>query len=537
MDLKMLIMLAGGLGLFLYGMKMMGDGLEKAAGDKLKRLLEALTTNRIMGVLVGTAVTAIIQSSSAVTVMVIGFVNAGLMTLEQAVGVIMGANIGTTITSQLIAFDLSGAAPVAVFLGVGCIFFSKRKSFKKFGEILAGFGILFMGLDIMSSSMAPLGTNEQFRSLMVKFENPILGLLAGMLLTALIQSSSASIGILQALAMQGAITLDSAIFILFGQNIGTCVTALIASIGTTTTAKRAAIMHLLFNVIGTILFTILIVVGVPYVPFIKSLSPNDAVRQFANAHTAFNIINVILLLPLANYLVTLSKKLVPGKESDSEGMHLMYLDERIMETPPIAVAQILKEVGRMGDLARQNVEVAMNAFLNRDENATEDVYRREKLINFLNKEITRYLVMANGLSLQNSDLKLVGSLFHVVNDMERVSDHAENLAEYTEYIVENNISFSPAAIEEMQDINIKVINMLEDSIEAVKKRDKVLAAKVQPQERKVDELEELLRQSHIDRLNKGECTVNSGVVFLDVVTNLERIGDHASNLAYSVIDN
>lgn len=535
MQYQMLFTLAGGLGLFLYGMKMMGDGLEKTAGNRLKNLLEVLTTNRFMGVLVGAAVAAIIQSSSAATVMVVGFVNAGIMTLAQATGVIMGANIGTTITAQLIAFKLSNIAPAAIFIGVGLIFFSKKKSMRRLGEIIAGFGILFLGLDMMSDAMKPLGQNPEFQNMLVRFKNPIWGLIAGALMTAIIQSSSASIGILQALAMQGVIGLDGAIFVLFGQNIGTCITALMASIGTSVTAKRAAVIHLLFNLLGTFLFTILIVLGVPYVRFVEMLTPGDAVRQIANGHTLFNVLNTIWLFPLGNSLVKMSERLVPGKEEDVESMHLMYLDKRILEAPPIAIVQIGKEIGRMGDLARQNVIIAMKAFFDRDEQLIEEVYKREELINFLSEEITNYLVLINGLPLGNSDSELVGELFHVVNDLERIGDHSENLVEYAEYIVREDVTFSESAVQELLDMEEMVIKALDDALVAIRTKDRELAKSVEAQEQAIDNMEEKLRNAHIERLNNQQCSVRSGVIFLDIVTNLERIGDHASNLAESIL--
>ncbi len=355
MTFQILFTLGGGLGLFLYGMKMMGDGLEKAAGNKMKRLLEVLTTNRFMGVIVGTVVTAIIQSSSATTVMVIGFVNAGLMNLAQATGVIMGANIGTTITGQLVALRVTDYAPIAVFLGVGILLFARKRYVKHIGEILAGFGILFMGMNLMSTAMEPLHGNEVFQNVMTRISNPFLGVLVGAGITMILQSSSASIGILQALAMQGLIELDAAIFILFGQNIGTCITAILASIGANITAKRAAAIHLLFNIMGTALFMILILLfKVPYVGWIQGLTQGDVVRQIANSHTGFNIINTVIMFPVAGYLVFLARKLVPGEEPRQKEMHLQFLDKRILETPPIAVAQILKEVDRMGSMAGTN---------------------------------------------------------------------------------------------------------------------------------------------------------------------------------------
>ncbi len=536
MDSSMLIMLVGGLGLFIYGMKMMGDGLEKAAGSRLKRLLEILTENRFMGLLVGTIVTAIIQSSSATTVMVVGFVNAGIMTLKQTVGVIMGANIGTTMTAFLISLNLTDIAPIAIFIGVGLIFFSKKHFVRSIGEIIAGFGILFLGMDLMSSSMAPLRDSQTFQNIVTQFSNPVIGVLTGAIFTMIVQSSSASIGIIQALALQGLIGLDSAIYVLFGQNIGTCITAILASIGTSTNAKRAAVIHLLFNTIGTIVFMIAIQLGVPYIQFIESITPDRAVSQIANAHIGFNIFNTALLFPFGNYLVKISEHLVQGKEEEYEEMRLKYLDKRILETPPIAVAQIMKEVVRMASISKNNVQIAMKAFLENDQAAIDEVYRHEDVINYLNQEITQYLVLCNGLELPERDFRLVSGLYHVVNDIERIGDHAENLVEYAEYSMEHNLSFSDMAKSELMEMTNKVMEMLENTFNALKKRDFKLAEMVLEQEEKIDDLKDRLRASHIERLNNQLCAPESGVIFLDIVSNLERVADHATNVVQSVLD-
>ncbi len=537
MTFQILFMLGGGLGLFLYGMKMMGDGLEKAAGNKMKRLLEVLTTNRFMGVLVGTVVTAIIQSSSATTVMVIGFVNAGLMNLAQATGVIMGANIGTTVTGQLVALKVTDYAPIAVLLGVGILLFAKKRHVKHIGEILAGFGILFMGMNLMSTAMEPLHDNIAFQNVMTTISNPFLGVLVGAGMTMILQSSSASIGILQALAMQGLIGLDIAIFILFGQNIGTCITAILASIGANINAKRTATIHLLFNFMGTALFMILILLfKVPYVDWFVRLTPGDVVRQIANAHTGFNIINTIITFPVAGYLAFLAKKLVPGEEPKHEEISLKYLDKRILETPPFAVAQIRKEVDRMGSLARINLYESIESIINKDESKINDILRRETIINFLNRNITEYLIQANGLEIPEKDRKMVGGLFHVVNDIERIGDHAENIVEYTQYLIEHDLTMSDKAVGDLNEMKDKVIALLDDSLLALKKQDRVLARTVKDQENDVDELEQTLRENHIERLNQQLCTPGSGVVFLDLINNLERAADHANNVARFVMD-
>jgi phosphate:Na+ symporter len=536
MNTSMIVLLAGGLGLFIFGMKMMGDGLEQAAGSRLKRLLEILTENRLMGLLVGAIVTAIIQSSSATTVMVVGFVNAGIMTLGQAVGVIMGANIGTTMTAFLISLNLTDIAPIIVFIGVGLVFFSKRKTVKSIGEILVGFGILFIGMGFMSDAMKPLRSNEGFQRILISMSHPILGVLAGTIMTVILQSSSASVGILQALAAQGLIGLDSSLPILFGMNIGTCITAILASIGTSVNAKRTAFMHLSIKVIGTSIFMLAIALGVPFVDLILRISPSNPMSQIANAHIAFNVITAAILLPFGNSIVSLSKKVLHGMNGKPDERGLIYLDKHILETPPIAIAQILKEVNRMADLAVENVRLAMDAFFQREQAIIDEVYKKEEIINFLNQEITHYLVMCNGLGLPESDLHVISGLYHVVNDIERIGDHAENLTEYAEYSIENNLTFSDIAIDDLNEMYQKVMEMLDDTVHALKERDHELAELVMKEEEVIDTLKDRLRKSHIERLNAQLCSANAGVIFLDIVTNFERIADHATNVAQSVLD-
>lgn len=448
----------------------------------------------------------------------------------------MGANIGTTMTAFLISLNLTDIAPIAIFIGVGLIFFSKKHFVRSIGEIIAGFGILFLGMDLMSSSMAPLRDSQTFQNIVTQFSNPVIGVLTGAIFTMIVQSSSASIGIIQALALQGLIGLDSAIYVLFGQNIGTCITAILASIGTSTNAKRAAVIHLLFNTIGTIVFMIAIQLGVPYIQFIESITPDRAVSQIANAHIGFNIFNTALLFPFGNYLVKISEHLVQGKEEEYEEMRLKYLDKRILETPPIAVAQIMKEVVRMASISKNNVQIAMKAFLENDQAAIDEVYRHEGVINYLNQEITQYLVLCNGLELPERDFRLVSGLYHVVNDIERIGDHAENLVEYAEYSMEHNLSFSDMAKSELMEMTNKVMEMLENAFNALKKRDFKLAEMVLEQEEKIDDLKDRLRASHIERLNNQLCAPESGVIFLDIVSNLERVADHATNVVQSVLD-
>lgn len=533
--LGMIMQMCGGLGLFLFGMKLMGDGLELAAGNKLRNLVEKLTTNKYMGALVGLIVTAVIQSSSATTVMVVGFVNAGLMNLAQAVGVIMGANVGTTATGIMIAFKLSAIAPVAVFFGVVLMSFCKKNNQKHIGQIIAGFGILFMGMELMSSAMEPLRTSEVFTGMMTSFRNPFLGVLVGMIFTAVIQSSSASVGVLQALGAAGAITLPSAIYIIYGQNIGTCVTALISSVGTNKTARRTAIVHLLFNVFGALLF-ILITMALPFEELVMRLAPNDPVVQISIVHVIFNLATTALLLPLSNVLIKIACRVIPGEELEKEGMSLSYLDSRILNTPPIAVAQVIKEVERMGELATENFQLAMESLLDGNEKKIEQVEENEELINFLNRGITEYLVKINGLDIEDSDRDAIGALYHVINDWERVGDHAQNISELAQLVVAGKANLSYRAVSEIKELRDLVIRILKESMSMFEGRsqDISLGNEINNIEEEIDERTRQLRDNHIERLNQGLCSATSGTVYMDLLTNLERIADHSTNVAYSM---
>jgi phosphate:Na+ symporter len=531
----MIMQMCGGLGLFLFGMKLMGDGLELAAGAKLRNLIEKLTKNKYMGALVGLVVTAVIQSSSATTVMVVGFVNAGLMNLMQAVGVIMGANIGTTVTGIMIAIKLTALAPIAIFIGVVLISFCKKTNQKHIGQIIAGFGILFMGMDIMSTAMEPLGKSTFFSNMITSFSNPVVGVLVGMIFTAVIQSSSASIGVLQALGAAGAITLPSAVYVIYGQNIGTCVTALLSSVGTNKTAKRTAVVHLLFNVIGALLF-VLITYFFPFARIVEQIAPGQVMAQISIVHVCFNVLTTAILLPLSNVLIRIACRLVPGEEPVKQGARLSYLDARILSTPPIAVAQLLKEVERMGALACQNFGHAMKALLHNDESEVAIVYENEQIINFLNRGITEYLVKINSLDLEDSDRRMLGALYHVINDMERIGDHSENIAELAEVLIAGraNLSFSAASeIEEMEGL---VNSILQEALTLFSERggNPALGLRVNATEEKIDQRTNQLRDNHIERLNQGLCTATSGTVFMDLLTNMERIADHATNIAFSL---
>ena len=540
--IKVIFTLVGGLGLFIYGMQIMADGLQKSAGNKMKKLLEVLTNNKFMGVLVGAVVTAIIQSSSATTVMVVGFVNAGLMNLAQAVGVIMGANIGTTVTGWLVSsaewakfLNPSELAPLAIAIGVGMILFAKKKSVKQVGEIIAGFGILFIGLDMMGGAVKPFRESPVFKNAFLTLgKNPILGILAGFAVTAIIQSSSASVGILQSLARYSLVPWNAAVYIIMGQNIGTCVTALFSSIGASKNAKRTAYIHLLFNVIGTIVFA---VIGIVYFKYINHTFGESLITmtQISVVHTIFNIGNTILLFPFTGMLVYLASKLVRGEDEEDESA-LRHLDDRILETPSFAVENAIKEVVRLSKMAGENAKLAMEALLEKNEEKAEQVYKKEKSINALEKVITPYLVKILNSSINEKQNKIITSLFHITNDIERVGDHAENIAELAQFAIDGKVEFSEMAIDELITLSEKSLGCYELASRAIEEDNVEFARKVEPQEEMVDKLEEEFRKTHIERLSQNKCSANSGVVFLDIISNLERISDHASNIAYAVLD-
>jgi phosphate:Na+ symporter len=523
----------GGLGLFLFGMNTMADGLEKAAGNRLKKMIEALTKNRVTGVLVGAVVSMIVQSSSATTVMVIGFVNAGLMTLPQAVGVIMGANIGTTVTAQLIAFKLTDYAPLAVAIGVAIWIGAKKKKAKMFSEILIGFGILFIGMDMMGDGLKPLAALPAFSNFMTGLKNPVMGMLAGLGLTTIVQSSSASIGLLQALAGQGMITMDIAFPILFGENIGTTTTAILSSIGANKTAKRAALIHFLFNLIGTIIF--MTILRYPVEWLVTYLTPGDIQRQIANAHTSFNIANVLIQLPFAMLLVKAAEKLVPGVDED-DITESKYLDRRIIETPSIALGQAAREAQRMGELVLENLEESKVVFLEDKMKKLDDIFDREKRINKIQREITDYLVKLSNASLTDEQHQDVNALLYIIGDIERVGDHIENIAELAQYKSDNDLFFTPQATEEMLEMYNLCSNAFQTSLTAYKNLDETLARQVLTLEDEVDELEKQNRTNHIDRLNKRLCNTGAGIIFLDAISNLERMSDHSKNIAMYVLD-
>ena len=538
MQIAEVMMLLGGLGLFLYGMKLMGDGLEMAAGSRLKKIVEKLTRNKYMGALVGMIVTMIIQSSSSTTVMVVGFVNAGLMTLAQATGVIMGANIGTTVTGLLIAIKLNDLAPIAIFIGVVMIMFIKKTSYKHVGQIIAGFGILFMGMTNMGDALAPLSESQFFKDLMSTFSNPLLGVLIGLVFTAIIQSSSASVGVLMALAAQGVVPIESAVFVIFGQNIGTCVTAVLSCIGTNRTAKRTATVHLLFNIIGATLF-ICISLLTPFVSWVKMAVPGNILMQISIVHITFNVVTTALLLPLSEYLVKLACLVIPGQDEMKEAKSLKFLDARILKAPPIAVAQVLKEVARMGDLARKNYLLSMDMLFNGGIERMEELEDNEEVLNFLNTNITEYLVKINSLELEDNDRQLVGTLFHVVSDFERIGDHGENIAEQAILLEKTKTTFSENALNELHEMQDRVIGVLDDSCRLFQSRkmDFDLAYKINSTEDSIDKMAKEYKENHVSRLNQSLCTAQGGAIYNDLLTNLERIADHSTNIAFALWQN
>lgn len=523
----------GGLGLFLFGMNYMGDGLQKAAGSKMKSLLAVLTKNKFMGLLVGALVTAVIQSSSATTVMTVGFVNAGLMNLNQAVGIIMGANIGTTVTAFLVSLDINRIATLFVGIGVFVFIATKKKKIKNVAEVIIGFGILFVGMNLMKSAMGPLEDSPYFLKMMTQFTNPYIGIFVGFAMTAILQSSSATTGILIAVAASSGITLDMAYPIIFGQNIGTCVTAMLSGIGANKIAKRASVIHLLFNLSGTLLFMIFL--RHPIQSLVLYLVPVKIESQIAAAHIFFNIINVALLFPFSGLLVKASEFIIKGEVETNENI-VKYIDARILATPPIAISQASKEVMRLGHMVMEQFEISAEAFLTKKEELIYKVFEEEKRVNTLTKLILEFLVKLDKESLTDGEKDKLVTLLNCINDIERVGDHADNIAEFALYKIENRVSFSESAlaeIKEMYNLTKEVYQMALDALTTVDVDD---CKKVIKKDKGIDIMFKNLRKNHIERLNSGICESKSGVIFLDVINNFERIGDHSSNIAITILE-
>ncbi len=523
----------GGLGLFLYGMHVMSSSLQRAAGDKLKDIIGLLTTNRLLGVVVGAVVTAIVQSSSATTVMVVGFVNAGMMNLSQAVGVIMGANIGTTVTAQVISFRIDQYAPIIIGIAVLIWLVTKNRRIKQISEAFIGFGILFVGMSFMGDAVRPLRELQAFQDLIISFsDNPLLGVLAGFFITVALQSSTASTSIVLALSLQGLVPLNAALPVLFGINIGTTVTAIISSIGANRTARRAAAAHFVFNVVGTLVF--LIFLRAPLYWVVEYLTPDNVTRQIANAHTIFNIVSTLMLLPFAGLIVKTAKKIVPGEEDIQEG--IKYVDIRLLETPSIALNSAMRETLHMGNTAKKTLHTALSGFFNKNEKEIMEGFRIEKVVNEIERELSAYLVKLSNTDISKKNREILTGLFNTINDIERVGDHADNIAELALYKLENNLLFTEEANDELDEMSTMTIDAYEKSLTAMANLDQALALEVLEIENQVDAMEKKLRSNHIERLNNNLCNTGSGVVFLDIISNLERISDHASNIAYSVLD-
>ena len=537
MNSTVLLGLAGGLGLFLFGMNLMSEGIEKAAGAKLRNILELFTKNKFMGMIVGILFTGIIQSSSACTVMVVSFVNSGLMNLYQAAGVIFGANIGTTVTSQLVSFNLSKIAPLFVLIGVVMVSFIKNETAKKIGDIILGFGVLFMGLSTMSSSMSSLKESQEVVNALAGLDNPFMAVLLGTAVTSVIQSSSVTVSIILLMANQGLLELNIVLYIILGCNIGACASAMIASLSGKKDAKRAALIHLLFNIIGTvILFVILQVASGPVISMIQSFSADNG-RFVANAHTLIKIFQVIVLFPFSSLIVKMTYLLIPGEDKKvgyREVNTLKYIGDKVVFNPATAVVEVIKEIERMGDLASENLNRAMNGLITLDEEDINEVYEVEKNINFLNHAITNYLVKINQTNLPIEDLKSIGALFHVVNDIERIGDHAVNVADNARTRKVKELSFSKEAQFEMGKMMDKVNTIIRYSIEmfAEGKYEHMTAISVLEDE--IDHLERELQQAHIDRLTRDECTPDAGMLYSDIVSGLERVADHAVNIAFAI---
>ena len=537
MSFGTILTMAGGLGLFLFGMELMSDSIEKVAGARLRRILEIFTTNRFMGMIVGIIFTGIIQSSSACTVMVVSFVNSGLMNLYQAAGVVLGANIGTTITSQLVSFNLSKIAPLILLVGVVVMMFTKKEKVRKVAEVVVGFGILFVGLSTMSQAMANMKNEPQVVNLLMSLKNPFLATLMGFALTAIIQSSSVTVSIVLLLANQDLLPLPITLYIILGCNIGACATAMLASMTGKKDAKRAALIHLLFNIIGTVIIYIaLFVAGDQIVELIKSISADNG-RFVANAHTLIKIAQVIMLFPFTGWLVKMTYLIVPGEDQKvgyRESYQLKYIGDKVVFNPATAVVEVIKELERMASLAEENLNRAMNALITLDEEDIEEVYEVEKNINFLNHAITDYLVKINQTTLPIEDLNSLGALFHVVNDIERIGDHAENVADAARQRKEEGVSISKEAQKELGDMLEMVNKIIRYAVEMFAKSDESHMQEIVTLEDQVDEKERELQKKHVERLTKGECSPEAGMIFSDIVSGLERVADHATNIAFAI---
>ena len=537
---EIIISMAGGLGLFLFGMQIMSDSIEKVAGARLRSILEFFTSNKFMGIIVGIIFTGIVQSSSACTVMVVSFVNSGLMNLYQAAGVIFGANIGTTVTSQLVSFNLSEYAPIILLLGVVVKMFCKNEKVQKIAEVVIGFGVLFVGLEGMSSAMNGVKDMPQVVNALTKMDNGLLAIFMGVALTAIIQSSSVTVSIVLLMCSQGLLPLEICLYIILGCNIGSCATALLASLTGKKDAKRAAMIHFLFNVIGTTIIYILYIFGIDFfVEYLMKISNGNLGRCVANAHTIIKIFQVIILFPFSKWLVKLTYFFIPGEDekvSYRENLQLKYIGDKVVFNPATAVVDVIKELDRMAALASENLNRAMNALITLDEEDIEEVYVVENNINFLNRSITAYLVKISRTTLPIEDMKSIGALFHVANDIERIGDHAENVAECAKRRKEGDTTFSKEAQKELGDMLNMVNTIVRFSIEMFSHNSEDHLQDILNLEEAIDEKERELQKKHVERLTKQECTPEAGMLFSDIVSGLERVADHATNIAFSLLD-
>lgn len=530
-------MLLGGLGLFLCGMQMMSSNLEAVAGDRLKGILEKLTSNRILGVLVGAVITAVIQSSSATTVMVVGFVNSGLMTLRQAVWIIMGANIGTTITGQLVALDIGTIAPLLAFAGIALGMFSKKRNVQNIGSIIAGLGVLFIGLGMMSDAMVPMRDSEVFVNALTSFSNPIIGIVVGAIFTAVIQSSSASVGILQALALSGLIDIHSAVFVLFGQNIGTCITSLIASVGMNRNAKRTTVIHFMFNMIGTVLFVILCLVT-PLTDAVAGLTPAHPASQIANMHTLFNVVTTIILIPFGTGLASLAEKILPDKKEeirvqpdDDQWLKEIMSSQHVLGSSAIAISSLMENVGSMYSLARENVLKGFDMILSGDDTRFAEVEETENTIDLYNISISRRLSKVLTIEHGPAETKRLNSIFQITGNVERVGDHAMNFAEHAVFIREKGLKLSKETIEELKEMREQCRKAFERMELSAQTDPTQLLVDAVSFERAVDDITERCRDKQVERINNRACEIESAVLYSEILIDYERIGDHMRNIA------
>ncbi len=531
MSSTMIISMLGGLGLFLYGMKLMGEGIEKVAGSKMKTILEWCTKNRLIGVIVGTIFTAIIQSSSAATVMVVSFVNSGLMNLMQAVGVIMGANIGTTVTAQIVAFDLDSIAPIFVITGVVMIMFFKNETVNKVGEVLFGFGALFLGMSLMKNSMTGIKDSVAVMKMIGSLKNPLVAILVGLVITTILQSSSASVGILVTMAGSGLVELPMCFYVILGCNIGACTSAVLVGLTGKKDAKRAALIHLMFNIIGSIIMLLILLPFGGYVEHWINVISADPKRAVANTHTIFKVFQVIILFPFAGWIVKLTQWLVPGEDEQKEKYELKYISLDSAVSPAIAMIEVTNEIKRMGEIANYNLERSMEALMKGNKDIINEVFEREHEVDFLSRKITDFLVKINQM-LPVSETKNIAGYYHVVSDIERIGDHAENIAEFAQTKLNESIEFSKVGAEELQHMFDVMNKEVKLALEAFTERNEEHLKEIMDLENEVDDLEKQLQRNHVRRMAKNECSPKAAI-FSDLISNFERVSDHATNIAFA----